>query len=152
MFADWIRCCSLAISNSCQLVHDKVWNDREQIYLDTVRKYTKSEVQKFVEMFEMLAETFEDYTSDVLGEIYMESRMGNKATGQFFTPFHLSVLCAKMVEENLKPDADGIYYLNEPSVGGGGMVIAAAVVLKEKGINYQKKLRVVAQDLDWKGV
>lgn len=28
----------------------------------------------------------------------------------------------------------------------------AAAVLKEKGINYQKAMDVVAQDLDWKGV
>lgn len=32
------------------------------------------------------------------------------------------------------------------------MIIAAAAVLNEKGINYQNILEVVAQDLDWKGV
>ena len=42
--------------------------------------------------------------------------------------------------------------INEPTCGGGAMVIAAAKVLKEKGINYQQAMEVVAQDLDWKGV
>ena len=32
------------------------------------------------------------------------------------------------------------------------MVIAAAKILQEEGVNYQKVMDVVAQDLDWKGV
>ena len=32
------------------------------------------------------------------------------------------------------------------------MIIAAAKVLREAGINYQRYMRVVAQDMDWKGV
>lgn len=41
--------------------------------------------------------------------------------------------------------------INEPSCGGG-MIIATACVLRNEGINYQRKIDVVAQDLDWKGV
>lgn len=32
------------------------------------------------------------------------------------------------------------------------MIIAAAKVLKEQGIDYQRIMKVTAQDLDWKGV
>ena len=32
------------------------------------------------------------------------------------------------------------------------MIIAFADILKRKGFNYQKCMKVVAQDLDWKGV
>ena len=32
------------------------------------------------------------------------------------------------------------------------MIIAVAKVLREMGIDYQKKIEVVAQDLDWNGV
>lgn len=53
---------------------------------------------------------------------------------------------------SLKPTQEGIYYINEPSCGGGGMIIAAAAILKERGVNYQQVMEVVAQDLDWKGV
>lgn len=149
VFSDWIRCCSLAISNSSQLIQNKVWHDREQMYLDTTRKYTKEEIQMFVKMMCMLAETLEE-PSDVLGQVYMESGMGSKAAGQFFTPYHLSELCAELSLP--EPDEDGIYRINEPSCGGGGMIIAAASALKKKGIDYQRKMHVVAQDLDWKGV
>ena len=32
------------------------------------------------------------------------------------------------------------------------MIIASAQILRDQGINYQKAMEVVAQDLDWKGV
>ena len=150
VFTDWIRCCALAISNSCQLMHNSVWQEREQMYIDTMRKYTLDERQKMIEMFHMLSETLEAEMTDVLGEIYMAAGMGSKAAGQFFTPFHLSKLCAAMSVPVL--DENGKCKINEPSCGGGGMIIATASVLKEKGINYQKVMDVVAQDLDWKGV
>lgn len=105
-----------------------------------------------IEMFYLLTETLEYKMSDVLGEIYMEAGMGSKSTGQFFTPYHVSLACAKMAIENKEPDIRGMYYIDEPSCGGGGMIIAAAQVLREKGVNYQRKMEVVAQDLDWKGV
>lgn len=150
VFTDWIRCSSLAISNSCQLFHDNVWKEREKMYIETMNRYTPEEGRLFVEMFGMLAETLEYKMTDILGQVYMEAGMGSKAAGQFFTPYHLSYLCASLSLP--EPDEDGIYRVNEPSCGGGGMIIATAEALKEKGIDYQRKMEVVAQDLDWKGV
>ncbi len=150
VFADWIRCCSLSIANAVTIVHGKVWKDREKMYMDTISRYTKEEAEIFAEMLGLLAMALEDRMEDVLGGIYMSSGMGSKAAGQFFTPYHLSELCGKIVIP--EPDKDGKYRINEPSCGGGGMIIAAAAALKDKGINYQRKMEVVAQDLDWKGV
>ena len=48
------------------------------------------------------------------------------------------------MEENIK--------MSEPSTGGGGLILATAKVLCDKGINYQRCLDVVARDLDWNGV
>ena len=148
VFTDWIRCCSLSIANAVTIIHGKVWKDREKMYMDTISRYTKEEAEIFVEMLGLLAMALEDKMEDVLGSIYMTSGMGSKAAGQFFTPYHLSELCGKLVA----PDEDGKYRVNEPSCGGGGMIIATAAALKEKGINYQKNMEVAAQDLDWKGV
>lgn len=150
VFTDWIRCSALAISNSMDMFHGKLWRQREGIYLDTMNKYSKKEQGKITSMFGMLAETFDYEMSDVLGEIYMEGGMGSKQTGQFFTPYHISKMCAETVD--LQPNENGKYIINEPSCGGGGMIIAVASALKEKGIDYQRKMVVVAQDLDWKGV
>lgn len=148
VFTDWIRCCSLSIANAVTIIHGKAWKDREKMYMDTISRYTKEEAEIFVEMLGLLAMALEDKMEDVLGSIYMTSGMGSKAAGQFFTPYHLSELCGKLVA----PDEDGKYRVNEPSCGGGGMIIATAAALKEKGINYQKNMEVAAQDLDWKGV
>ena len=152
VFTDWIRSCAIAIANRCTLVHDKVWNDREQLYMDTMRRYNEKEQEYFAEMFVWLGEALDKEMGDILGEVYMEAEMGSKTAGQFFTPFHVSELCAKLNLAGTKPDPDGKYRINEPSCGGGGMIIAACKALKDQGVNYQRQVDVVAQDLDWKGV
>ena len=153
VFNDWIRCMALSISNGSTLIQDKIWEGREAEYLNTMQKYNKTEQIALCEMMAYLVETLEDGPDDVLGDIYMRSGMGSKITGQFFTPFHLSVLAATMsLADSIKSFNGEMTTLNEPSCGGGGMIIAAAKVLHDAGIDYQKYMRVVAQDLDWKGV
>lgn len=153
VFSDWIRCCSLAVCNSVHLIHNDVWNQRERDYIETLRRYPDGTEYRFAGMFCRLGDLLSEEMTDALGEIYMEAGMGSKTTGQFFTPFLLSELTARSALENVIKNFDGsMITLAEPSTGGGGMIIAAAKVLKEAGINYQKYLDVVAQDLDWKGV
>lgn len=152
IFSDWIELCALSIQNACCLVHGEVWKKREDLYKAIAKKYSEDEMQKFSEMFVLLGDALTDNMTDVLGEIYMEMGMGSKYTGQFFTPFHLSELCARTgINFDDLPEA-GKIKLYEPSCGGGGMVIAACKALHEAGFDFQRKLDVVAQDLDWKGV
>jgi type I restriction-modification system DNA methylase subunit len=77
----------------------------------------------------------------------MDSGAGNKVTGQFFTPFHVSELIAGVTLQ--KEDENGKITINEPCSGSGGMVLAAVKALMKKGKNPQQVLNVVAQDLDW---
>lgn len=151
IFSDWVEMSALAIQNSLYLIHNRVWQKRENQYLEITKKYSRDELQKMVKMLQLLGQAFEEGMSDILGEIYMESGCGNKNTGQFFTPFHLSVLTAEI---GLSADVNEEHplVLNEPSTGGGGMIIAAAYVLQKRGLNYQRCMDVTAQDLDWKGV
>ena len=85
---------------------------------------------------------------------YMMSDCGSKATGQFFTPYHLSYLIASLgYGDRIEELTDGeMIEVSEPATGGGGMMIAIAQVMEEKGKDYRKQLHVVAQDLDWNGV
>lgn len=152
IFSDWVQMSALAIQNNCQMIHNKIWQDREQAYIDTARKYNDDELEQFGKMFVLLGEALTENMSDVLGEIYMESGMGSKYTGQFFTPFHLSELCARTGIDLENLPETGKISLHEPSSGGGGMIIAACKALHEAGFDYQRRLDVVAQDLDWKGV
>lgn len=156
IFSDWIRCIALSISNSCQLWHNAIWEEREKAYLDTMNRYTDKEKNNFYLLTACLVDTLEEGPDDVLGDIYMKADMGSRSTGQFFTPFHLSVLSAeigleRLIEQYKSGEIEKIT-LNEPSCGGGAMIIAAAKVIQSAGINYQKAMDVVAQDLDWKGV
>lgn len=149
VFYDWVKCMALAFQNSCTICRDTVWKKREEDYLRTINSYGK-EADKIVDMMALLAMALEEEMGDILGEIYMESGCGNKNTGQFFTPFNISCMCSKTLLE--QEDGKQKIELNEPSCGGGGMIIAAAKTLKGHGINYQKCMDVVAQDLDWKAV
>lgn len=153
VFSDWIECSALAIQNACTMPHTKLWEAREKEYLDIMNRYNQDERFAIRELFFLLVDALEEEMTDVLGEVYMAAGLGSKYTGQFFTPFHVSELCARTVIQDKIDHFDGnVLTLTEPSCGGGGMIIAAAKVLKDAGINPQKYLRIVAQDLDWKGV
>lgn len=91
VFADWIQCVALSISNSVQIFHDNLWVQREEQYLATMNRYGKEERMKMAEMAGMLILTYEKGLGDVLGEVYMESIGGNKNSGQFFTPYSVSL-------------------------------------------------------------
>ena len=151
IFNDWITMLGLSIANACTAIHGKVYNEREEWYMSIMNKYTKDEFDAFAEMTAYLVESLEEEMTDVLGGVFMLSGAGNDRLGQFFTPFHLSELNAKIALDKMDLTEEKLK-INEPSSGGGGMIIATAKVLKDSGINYQKKMEVVAQDLDWLGV
>lgn len=150
IFTDWVKMMAISIQNSCT-IHNKLWDTREKLYLDTVKKYNSGEVALFCKMHGLLWQLYQEYgIYDYLGDIYMRSGAGSKMTGQFFTPFHVSELCAIIRLKDVKKDEN--IKMNEPSTGGGGLILATAKVLCDKGINYQRCLDVVARDLDWNGV
>ncbi|HCS83874.1 MAG TPA: hypothetical protein DIV51_04225, partial [Lachnospiraceae bacterium] len=115
IFSDWIKCCALAISNQSDLFRDnEIWESREQEYLATIQKYTAEEAQEFTWMLAELAFALEDEITDVLGEVYMAAGMGNKSTGQFFTPYHLSeALAGVAIPADISPAKPLV--LDEPS-------------------------------------
>ena len=149
VFYDWCTCMAMAFQNSCDMFKDsEIYKQHEELYQNTIKQYSKEEQEKLYEMTGRLFLAFENEISDYLGGIYMEAGCGNKYVGQFFTPFHLSELTAKLGVDGTDKD----YHMNEPSCGGGAMILATAKVLSDYGINFQKRLKVVAQDLDWLGV
>lgn len=151
IFSDWVLCMAVSIRNACCLMHDDVWKAWENTHTATIKKYYPEEQKQFAQMMVLLSEELENDITDVLGKIYMQLECGSAKTGQFFTPFHLSYLTAELsVPDNITEKNPLV--MNEPSCGGGGMILAAAKVLHERGINYQKVMRVCAQDLDWKSV
>lgn len=150
VFCDWVKCCALSIQNQLYIFrHDELWEKREDQYLQTIRPYGK-EGGRFGDMLAMLTMALEADMTDVLGQVYMEAGLGNKNTGQFFTPFNVSYMCARLSMGG--KDESKIITMNEPTCGSGGMIIAAAKTIQDQGINYQRCLDVVAQDIDWKAI
>lgn len=149
VFCDWIACAALAIQNGVQMLQGPTWRKREEQYIKTVNPYGEVGEEAFAEMLVLVADALTKDMRDVMGEIYMEEGLGNKRTGQFFTPFSVSLATAKL---NLADAGMERIRVHEPACGSGGMIIAAAKVLQEQGRNPQRCMEIVAQDLDWKGV
>ena len=146
VFADWVKLQALAISQN-------VWytEKREQEYLELSRKYSSKELKLMSEMSGMLTLAFEEGMSDVLGSIYMSREMGSNKLGQFFTPYHICQMMAKM--QDMKDiEEHGYIKVIEPSTGAGGNIIAFCEHVKNNGYNYQTQVNVTAQDLDYKAV
>ena len=138
--SDLFCCGAISVSNAVDLLQAA---EREAHYKQIMSHYSEKErfamAEIFGKLFGLLTSVVYDdgVFSDYLGEIFMSCNMGNKSAGQFFTPYHVSKLCAKLAIGT--PDkADGkILTLNEPCCGSGGMVLAAMDVLKNDfGINY----------------
>lgn len=144
IFQDWVQMSGISISN--QLFFDQQLEDQ---YLTLAKKYTAAQLKEMCRWTARLVELFEDDINDYLGSIYMMLNAGNSRTGQFFTPFHVCVLMARVA---LAGYSGGKITANEPSVGGGANILAVAKEMKQQGYDYQSLLDVVAQDLDYKCV
>lgn len=96
IFSDWVKSLALSISNSTDQFHGRVWNHREEEYLSIVRKHGPETMLGFAELSGMLTMALEEEIQDVLSEVYMAAGLGNKNTGQFFTPFHVSEAVASL--------------------------------------------------------
>lgn len=150
IFYDWVKMLALAIQNGCDIFHGEEWEKREKQYMEIAAKYTKDEMMEISNITEMLIDLMDRRLNDWLGEIYMMSGSNSGKLGQFFTPYNISLATAEIEMERVKDKK--VIRLYEPSAGAGGMIIAAADVLNRNGFDYQKKLKVVAQDLDWLAV
>lgn len=149
IFSDWVEMMALAISNASTIRRDALWQTREKRYMELAKRYTAHELEELSKMYGMLVIAFDAEFDDYLGKIFMEADIKDARNGQFFTPFSLSELNAELIVPTVN---DEKIKVNEPTCGAGGMIIALAKTLKDKKINYQRKLKVIAQDLDWTAV
>lgn len=92
LFCDWVKFMAISIANQVWFL----W-EREEEYRQLAKTYDAKSMKRFSDMMGMLWEAFDAEINDYLGQIYMEGNMGNKSTGQFFTPFHLAESVAMMM-------------------------------------------------------
>jgi type I restriction-modification system DNA methylase subunit len=97
------------------------------------------------------ADPFHDYLGESYMELFGECKGKKNTLGQCFTPIEVCECCAEMalVIERLKEEIqERVVTIADEAVGGGAMLIAACKVLHNHGINYQKRVRFYAADLD----
>ena len=123
---------------------------REDEYLRRIGKYDKKAQALFPLMLAEIVEALEqEGLVDVLGGMYMELQLMNH-WGQFFTP---DCVCRMMAEMQFSDVAklieqQGFITVNDPTCGGGAMLIAFANVCKNKGVDFQRNVLFVGQDVD----
>lgn len=113
-------------------------------------KYSESDIMNMHELFRLMVCALEAKFHDFLGAIFMELEMGDGRNGQYFTPYHVQSLMARLV----MPDAEttisreGFVSVSDPASGAAGMIIAYAEQLLEKGFNPSWHMFAHCVDID----
>lgn len=93
----------------------------------------------------------ENPNQDFLGNLYMNLNLGSHWHGQFFTPYNVCELMAKMqIGDGCRAEIESKGYLSvcDPCVGAGAMLIAAATAFRECKVNYHTSVLFIGQDID----
>lgn len=143
---DFLELSAISISN---ILDKENFDKRESRYMEISKKYNDEELKIFSNILGKLAIELEK-PKDILGEILMELEEGNSTKGQYFTPFHICLLTTEMAFDEEKLKRDGYLYVDEPACGGGALIIALYMIMKQRGYNPQTQLTVTASDLDLK--
>lgn len=152
IWQDFVSMSACSIANAVDKRPD-VWKQREDSYLKTVKRYSKDELDSICELFSVTVLALdENPAQDFLGKFYMQLDFGSGWHGQFFTPWHIAELMARMqMSDGLKEQLGNEEYIsvNDPCCGAGCMLMAFANVCKsDMDINYQKSVLFVGQDID----
>lgn len=152
VWRDFIVMYACALSNPVDKQH---YDEREALYLRTIKKYNKQEQPLFSELAAHTVMALEENPEqDFLGSIFMSLNLGSQHNGQFFTPYHVCELMAEvsMQDSVLKIEKEGYITINDPCCGAGATLIAGVHAAKKRleqaGYNYQNHVFVVAQDID----
>jgi type I restriction-modification system DNA methylase subunit len=142
VFSDWLTLSAAALYT---------WkNDKavEEEYLHIAKNYTPEELAKHSQLLAITVEALEEMEGDFLGEVFTNAELTNSRSGQFFTPYHVSYLMAEVSMAEKEFPQDRICRINDPCCGAGGMLIAGAMVMKNRGFNYQQNALFIGQDID----
>lgn len=152
VWRDFIIMFACAISNAVDKTH---YDEREALYIKTIKKYNKQEQMLFPELTAQTVMALEaNLEQDFLGKMFMTLELGDKAKAQIFTPYHVCNLMVKISVGDVASQVkkDGYITINDPCCGAGATLIAGAnearIQLEKVGLNFQNHILVAAQDID----
>lgn len=153
VFTDWLDIAACAIHQEPYhlglVPRDGDFDKMEAQYLAAVKKYSREELDAFAQLIGITKLALWEGKTDFLGQLYMEMEIGQERSGEFFTPYSISLMMAKMILANVDSyiEEKGFITVAEPACGGGGMLIAAAQLLEEAGHNPKEVLFFEATDI-----
>ncbi|MGN0762538.1 MAG: SAM-dependent DNA methyltransferase, partial [Aristaeellaceae bacterium] len=112
VWKDMIWLFAACISNAVDPRHRE---EREKQYMDIAAQYSEAELQTFAELFAVMVRAMEEQKCDFLGGMYMELGLGSDARGQFFTPYGVCRMMARigMPDAEARIDKDGWVSVND---------------------------------------
>lgn len=154
LFSDWCECAAISLSNALDIRHRE---KREARYLEIIKRYEPQVIETFPKILGEVVMALEAAPQDILGATFHELELHNTARGQFFTPYELCRMMAKInvgTADDMQAiiDTRGYVTAQEPAVGAGATIIALAEAIKDLDVNYQQHLHVTAIDIDPRAV
>lgn len=141
---DFITCFAIAIHNAVAKDHEL-----EDKYLQIINQYEEKSRYQFTKLAALLTDVFEEEGfGDILGEMYMDLGVSSKNLGQFFTPYSLSKICAKLTLDKEVIESQPYITASEPACGSGAMIVALADAMYDDGYNPQKQLLANCVDIN----
>jgi len=143
LFSDWLVMASATLYSTWK--KDK---KVEEEFLQVAKQYKQEELNQLSQLLAITVDALEEKEHDFLGEVFMSGEISNDRTGQFFTPYPISYMMAKMIIDEKEPPNNKVIRVTDPCCGAGGMLIAGAAVMKERGINFQRDVFFTGIDID----
>ena len=148
VWSDFVVMTACAISNAFDM---RFTPQREEVYKECASRYGANEIEQIAEMFSMTIMALDNNPEqDFLGDIFGSLNLHNEWHGQFFTPYHIGSMMARMQLPDKPEDlsSEKPITISDPCCGAGCLLIACANEAKRVGINYQEKMVFYAQDID----
>lgn len=151
VWSDFVEMTATMIANSVDQDGEE-HDTRERWYMETIKKYTKEEQEIFPELVGLTFEAMEQMPDqDFLGEMFMALALGSHWHGQFFTPYSICKMMARInIDEDIvktKVANQGWIGVGDPACGAGALLVATRNELNAIGVGTENAL-FVAQDID----
>ena len=123
----------------------------EKEYMHIVQQYEQKQVHGFAELLSTVILALEENPEqDFLGEIFALNGMSRSHKGQFFTPYPIAKMMAKISLSGHEAIIAQRGYLRvcEPSCGSGVMIIGLRQAMLEGNFNPSAQMLVTCIDID----
>ncbi|ECW7869094.1 DUF1738 domain-containing protein [Salmonella enterica subsp. enterica] len=124
----------------------------EADYLRRVKRYSKEDAIRMSGLLAAVTNGLEFSPTDFLGQLLMTLELGNQYLGQYFTPYSLSYMMARLNMADRLPELKNgsreYITVCDPACGAGGMIVATAEAMLEAGYNPQKQMLAYCTDID----